>query len=216
MNRHIWSDEEVLLLRKLYPDTRTQDIADLLGLKLRKVYSKAKYLGLEKSEAYMCAELQRQGDRLKHDGRAVQFKKGHQSWNKGLRGMCMGGIQTQFKPGHIPHTIKPIGTERISQDGYLQRKVTNEGAARFHYKFVHRIVWEEANGPIPTTHYVTFKNGNRLDVRLENLELISRAEHAARNSIMRYPKEIRDVMRMKGRLTKAIKKVEKNSEKQNG
>jgi hypothetical protein len=216
MSRHIWSDEEVAILQKLYPDTRTQDIADLLGLQLRKVYSKAKYLGLEKSEAYMRAELQRQGDRLKLDGRAVQFKKGHHSWNKGLRGVCFGGVQTQFKPGNVPHTIKPIGTERISQDGYLQRKVTNEGHARFHYKFVHRIVWEEANGPIPETHYVVFKNGNRLDVRLENLELITRSEHAMRNSIMRYPKEIRDVMRMKGRLTKAIKKVEKDNEKQNG
>ena len=216
MNRHIWTDEEVDALRILYPVTRTQDIANQLNIPLSKVYHKAKYLGLQKSEAYMRAELNRQAERLKTVGNPARFKKGHASWNKGKKGLSFGGKETQFKPGHIPHTIKPIGAERISPDGYLERKVTNEGPARSHYKFVHRIIWEAANGPVPRTHYVTFKNGNRLDVRLENLELISMADHAKRISIMRYPEEVREIMRLKGRLTKAIKKRERINEKQNG
>lgn len=216
MNRHIWTQEEIDILQKLYPNTRTQDIADILNVSLRTVYHKAKYLGLYKSEDWIREELNRQGDRLRTVGNPAQFKKGHVSWNKGKKGVCTGGMETQFKPGNVPHTTKPIGSERISQDGYLERKVTNEGPARFHYKFVHRIIWEEAYGPIPKTHKVTFKNGNRLDVRLENLELITMADHARRISIMRYPEEIREIMRLKGRLTKAIKKREKINEKQNG
>lgn len=216
MNRHIWSDAEVEVLRTLYPITRTQDIADLLNVPLRTVYHKAKYLGLHKSEAWMRAELSRQGERLRTVGNPARFKKGNVSWNKGKKGCFTGGKETQFKPGHIPHTIKPIGAERISPDGYLERKVTNDGPARFHYKFVHRLIWEEAYGPIPDAHKVTFKNGNRLDIRLENLELITNADHVRRISIMRYPEEIRSVMRLKARLTKAIKKIEDANEKQNG
>ena len=42
----------------------------------------------------------------------------------------------------------------------------------------HRLVWQEAYGPIPDGMLVHHKNENGRDNRLENLELHSRAEHA--------------------------------------
>lgn len=38
--------------------------------------------------------------------------------------------------------------------------------------YLHRMVWEEVNGPLPADHVLTFKDGNRANVELENLELV--------------------------------------------
>lgn len=41
----------------------------------------------------------------------------------------------------------------------------------------HRMVWETANGPIPDGYVIHHKNGDKLDNRLENLEMMTRAQH---------------------------------------
>lgn len=43
--------------------------------------------------------------------------------------------------------------------------------------FVHRKVWFEHNGEIPKGFVIHHKNGNKLDNRIENLEMCSRSEH---------------------------------------
>lgn len=41
----------------------------------------------------------------------------------------------------------------------------------------HRLIWEEAYGPIPVGHVIHHRNGNRLDNRLENLQCLTQSEH---------------------------------------
>lgn len=43
-----------------------------------------------------------------------------------------------------------------------------------------RVIWEKANGPIPPRHVIVFKNGDRMDLRVENLEMISNSDFARR------------------------------------
>lgn len=43
--------------------------------------------------------------------------------------------------------------------------------------FEHRLVWEAANGPIPTGHHIHHINGDRGDNRLENLQCLLNSEH---------------------------------------
>jgi hypothetical protein len=41
----------------------------------------------------------------------------------------------------------------------------------------HRVVWEEAHGPIPPGYHVHHVNGDKRDNRLENLALVTPQEH---------------------------------------
>lgn len=104
-------------------------------------------------------------------GRDGKLKKGHKTWNKGLKGFNPSP-ETLWKKGNIPHTARPIGYERINRDGHVEVKV--EGHRQMVYK--HRWVWENHNGPTPKGHVVSFRNGIKTDCRIENLILLTRAE----------------------------------------
>lgn len=108
-----------------------------------------------------------------NSGLTGHFKKGQTPFNKGRKypGQINAG---SFKKGQDSINKKPIGTERIcSKDGYIVIKVKEEGRYQDRWKLKHRVVWEEANGPIPQGYRVKFLNGDRTDCRLENLMLIS-------------------------------------------
>ena len=142
--------------------------------------------------------------------KSIRFQKGHVPHNKGKQFPPTGRRkETQFKKGHVPHCWKPIGTERIAKDGYIERKVSDT-RTRKDWVPVQNIVWMQANGEIPKGHIVVFKNRNKTDFRLENLELISRQENMRRNSIhTKYPLEIRQVVQLRGALNRQIRKLEK-------
>lgn len=90
-------------------------------------------------------------------------------------------MKNLFRKGDIPHNLAPIGTVRKTKDGYLKKKVLNYGSQRTRWRFLHRIVWEEHNGPIPKGHMVTFADGDRTNCSIENLVLETKAQHAVKN-----------------------------------
>ncbi|GAB3937566.1 HNH endonuclease [Larkinella terrae] len=47
-------------------------------------------------------------------------------------------------------------------------------------KTLHRMVWEQANGPVPENHVIRFRDQDTLNCALENLELIHRREITGR------------------------------------
>jgi hypothetical protein len=109
-------------------------------------------------------------------GLDCKFKPGHVPFNKGKEGI--GGWEpTQFKKGHKPHNYKPIGTERVNGDDYVDVKIADPNK----WKAKHRIIWEEANGPIPKGSVLIFADGNKLNVQLDNLLLVSRKQLARLN-----------------------------------
>lgn len=63
------------------------------------------------------------------------------------------------------------------RSGYIIRRMTVTGRNAAGYKgskkiqYQHRVVWEEAYGPLTDGQNIHHKNGNRADNRLENLEL---------------------------------------------
>lgn len=83
---------------------------------------------------------------------------------------------TMFKKGHTPRNEKPIGSEVFRADGYWYVKVAEK---KWEHK--HRVIWENQYGVIPKNLILVFKNGNPHDIRIENLELITRKEQVKRN-----------------------------------
>lgn len=218
--RKLWTELEVELLRKNYADTRTEDLAKVLDRKLEHVYAKAKKLGLHKSEAYLASPA---ACRLRRDhevGKAYRFQKGQVPPNKGTRrpGYAPGAMaQTQFKKGQMPHTWMPVGSYRINPDGNLEIKLTETPGPYFlRWKPLHRHVWEQAHGPIPPKHVVSYKPGRHTTdpalVTLDAIELITMRERMARNTIHNMPKELVDVTLLRGRLSRAINKRAKEAE----
>lgn len=104
----------------------------------------------------------------------TSFKKGHVSHNKGKKGWCPSGCEkTWFQKGHTPKNHKPVGSERIdAKDGYVLIKVAEPNK----YRLKHRVIWEEAYGPIPEGHNIIFRDGNRLNVSLDNLKMVTKQE----------------------------------------
>ncbi|MGL5512810.1 MAG: HNH endonuclease signature motif containing protein [Sporomusa sp.] len=109
--------------------------------------------------------------------RDSKFSKGRETWNKGMKGLRLSQ-STEFKNGNIPANHKPVGSERVAKNGYIEIKVAEPRT----WKAKHRIVWEEANGPVPNGHAVIFADGNQLNSSLENLILVSRAELLVANN----------------------------------
>lgn len=211
--RRKWTKDDEQLLTLLFPNTPMRQLVERFQRHERAIYGKAYGLGLKRSEEYLQSEAS--GRMLKGDGRGgkTRFQKGHCTWNKGLLGWAAGGraVETQFKAGEKPHSWKPIGSERITKDGYLQRKVTDTGYPPRDWVGVHHLLWIEHHGEIPKGFIVVFKDNNKKNVQIDNLELISRAENIQRNSIHRYPTELKQVFRKLGKLKRTIE--DKSNEK---
>ena len=204
-----WTPEMLKTLKDKYPDVQTETIAKELELSLTAVYQKANSLGLYKSaEFYESGLSGRLSKNNCNRGKGTRFKKGHIPFNKGKKMKIAGRMsETFFKPGHRPQNAVPVGTEVVSSDGYLKVKVAEPNE----WKYKHRLVWENENGSIAKGMALIFKDGNRMNCSIENLELLTRSELMRRNTIHRYPRELRDAIRSVGKLRKEIR----NAEEQN-
>jgi hypothetical protein len=105
----------------------------------------------------------------------TKFKRGQVPKNKGTKGVSKPN-KTSFKKGHMPHNARPIGHREFREDGYLWEKVAETKPSRFGWKPVQRIIWEETYGPIPEGHVIVFLDGDPLNITLENLSIVSKAQ----------------------------------------
>jgi hypothetical protein len=199
-----WTIEEEDKLKKLYPNTKTEDLCRIFGRNVLSIYNKAYALRIKKSAEYLESNVY---TIAAESGRKSRFKKGHKPWNFGHKGLQIGGTSTQFKLGHIPHNTKENGATRLSKDGYLEIR-TSVGC----YEFVHRLVWIKHHGEIPPGYAVVFKDGNPMNLKISNLECISRSELMKRNSFLRYPEDVRKLIRVKAVLTRVINQKKESDE----
>ena len=211
MQKRIWTQQEEDTLIQLYEDPKVfpKDIAKMLGRTLPQVYNKARKMGLNApmERIRMAGHIGMQHPK----SIATRFHKGHTPVNKGKRvspetyTKCQ---PTMFKKGHTPLNHREVGSERINVDGYIEIKVAEPNS----WRLKHRIIWEQVNGEIPKGYNVQFKNHNPQDCRIENLYLICRADQMAKENsyLSKYPKEIQELIHLKGVVNRAIHKAEKN------
>ena len=132
-------------------------------------------------------------------GRTGRFEKG----NKPIHTFNKGHIpKNAFKNGHKPHNWRQVGSSRLTKDGYLEIKI---GEPRT-WKLLHIILYENYNGQIPKGHCIIFKDGDRTNIKIDNLQLIKRSENLKYNRLSSDLKtnETRDTVRNLAKLLTAI------------
>lgn len=190
------------MIREFYPHMPTAALAKVIGRTPRALKQKAQTMRVHKTLDYYREFAGLAGSR---------FTKGQKPWNTGKHYVAGGrSVETRFKSGNRPRTWKPIGSYRITGDGYLGRKVTDTGYTPRDWVSVHRLVWMAANGPTPADHVVVFKPGRRTTelarITLDALELVSRAELMRRNNVhTRLPPELVRVVQLRGALVRKIR-----------
>ena len=116
-----------------------------------------------------------------------RFVKGQESWNKGKTWDDFMPPESQersrttcYAKGNMPHNAldKPIGCERVDQEGYTWVKVAERPSRKDcndNWRQKSHIVWEQANGkPVPDKTQIVFANHDKTDFRPENLVAVPR------------------------------------------
>lgn len=217
--RKPWTPEQIDALRRFYPDHTADVVGRVIGRAMSSVHNKAASLGLSKSQAFQASAASGRTQRGKQHPalRATQFKPGLVPWNKGMHYDAGGrSAQTQFKPGRPAYEARnylPIGSLRITKDGYLERKVTDDPSlfpAR-RWTPVHRLQWIAEHGPLPPGHIVAFKPGMKTAqlelITTARLECISRATNARRNHPGNKSPEIARLIQLKGAITRQVNRI---------
>lgn len=164
---HWWNAEEIEYLRQHYPNHPQKELLEMFN----------EHFNVAIGDKQLVGALKRYNIT---SGRTGRFEKDQPAWNKNMKGVNFGGEngkKTQFKAGNKPLNYRPVGSERINVDGYIEVKVADPNK----WKLKQRVVWEEANGPIPKGHAILFGDGNSLNVSIDNLILVSRKQLATLN-----------------------------------
>lgn len=227
MTRKVWTSSEVAYLTQHFPNKPTSEVASELGRSACSINGKAEALGLAKSEEYRRRYLRECGLRAGEFAKATRFPKGHIPHNAGTRrpGWHAGRVrETQFRKGErrgkSAQNWRPVGTILKDSDGYLRIKVretvpgeaTGFGNSKV-WMLYHRYLWQREHGPVPPKHIVVFRDGNRENCTIDNLQLITMAENAYRNRMWnKLPPELCEVIQLKAALKRKIRRIEDGKE----
>jgi hypothetical protein len=177
-----WTDEQIHFLQKNYKKIGDKELAILFNL----MWDKNKpwtWKHIEKKRLYL--NLKRTTEQL------LKIK----SRNK-ARG-CWMNTTTWEKRG-----VAPIGTIKTwtTSGGRYQMKMIKTQNGFTHYG---HWLYEQTFGPMPTGYLIGFKDGNNMNVVPENLEAITRGEHARRAH--KYSPEVREAIKVFHQLNNLIK-----------
>jgi hypothetical protein len=207
---------QVVEILRLYPDHSSSEIAGLFGVAVSKIYMTAKRYGVKKSPTFLASPLSGRIQKGECRSPDTQLKKGHVPFTKGKKqsDYCKGkslerNMATRWKKGNKPCNTKFDGAVTVrhfwtvSPGGVIPYKMIRISEGK--WESLHRYLWEQANGKIPSGYNVVFKDGNTLNCVIENLECISNAELMRKNSYRQYPRELQELIETRNKLVKTIK-----------
>lgn len=205
--RHYTTEDDIEYIREHYATMSTREISEARGMPKTTIADIAQRLGLRKTREWIAERARLRSSDPNHGGRATRFQVGGASPNKGRKieeWMSPEGqansAKTRFKKGNRPVNYRPVGSERINVEGYVEVKVA-EGKPWRHKQ---RVVWEEAHGKLPSDVVVSFKDGNKQNCELDNLYLATKADKLREVSVNNYPDDVREVIHMRAVLKRHI------------
>lgn len=190
----IWTEEQKMILKRLYPDSTMQEMIAALDneFNAHQIMHKAHKMCIKKSAAFRERFGRDENGRLTG---AVQH-------NTGKKYVAGGrSAEFHFKKNNIPHHMRTIGSVRKTQEGHLEIKVDD----RKKWVLLHREVWKREHGSYPPDNCViVFKDGNKENCDISNLEMMTRQEFMLRNSMHRFPEELRKVIHLQSAIRRKI------------
>jgi hypothetical protein len=204
--RRTWQTDEDEFLKEHYADNFTADLALALNRSEIAVYTRARILGLKKSEEII--RLSGSMSSNHPNNWATRFKKGHVPANKNKKmppEVYEKSKHTFFQKGNRPHNTR-------EGDGAITKRATGYWYIRIKlgkWRQLHTHTWEQANRPLQKGEMVKFRDGNPDNCSLDNLYLCTRSENMKNNTFHKYPTQVKDAMRTLWRLEKMIRKYEK-------
>lgn len=112
-------------------------------------------------------------------GLTGRFEKGHTPFTKGKKWdeymskeAQASSSRTTFKKGNRPQQYRPVGSERITVDGYIEIKVADPNK----WRPKHRVIWEELYGQLEHNQVIIFLDQNKQNLNLDNLMAVTKNE----------------------------------------
>lgn len=192
------------IIKEEYLNIPQKRLAKILGISATKLRIRIRQLGLVIPKELI--------EQRKNDSR---FQPGHTPMNKGLswaeympESAIEKAKQSWFKKGHLPHNTKYDGHISVRADSSTGTPYLYIRISKGNYQLLQRAVYEHEIGPIPKDHLITFKDGDSLNCRPENLECISMAENGRRtmNAYHNQLPEIKTAIGYRNKIQKLIKK----------
>lgn len=163
-----YSPEMIEYLKAHAQGTSNKKLAEMMTERFGQVFETKKILAIKKN-------------RHISSGLTGRFEKGQVPYNKGKHPPTVGRMaETQFKKGNKSRNSATVGTIKKRDDGYLWIK-WQEFHGRWNWLPLQKYIWELAYGEVPKGHMVTFKDGNKEHIALDNLELISMQQNVRMN-----------------------------------
>lgn len=182
--RKIWTHAELARLRALYPDTPMPELRALFNADDTQIYYKATGMGLRRSVSFLRTAAACALARPEHAA-AVQTNR-------------VGRDRRE-------QNLLPMGTERVTALGVRVRRVATTGNRATDWRPVYELAFIARYGPIPDGYVLRVTNGDYQADSADHVQLISRADVLAGNSITNHPPEVRSALRTLGHLKRAIK-----------
>ena len=155
---HKWSNEEKEYLKEIVEGKSYKEIQELMNEKFKYKFTISQIKGAI-------------GRYKLNTGLTGRFESGHVPFNKGTKGLT-GANKTSFKKGNKPINHRPVGSERVTVDGYIEIKVSEPSK----WRLKHQVIYEQHKGKVPKGYTIIFADRNRQNFDINNLIIVSRNE----------------------------------------
>lgn len=202
-----WTSSEKKLLIKIFASTPTKEIAKTLKRSENSISGMANILRLKKSKEYLEKLRFDSMNLIVQSGEKYRFQKGHEPFNKGEKLTAEHRekvISKGFQKGQKPKNTMPDFTE-VSHKKDEKRNIVKIKIPEIGFVSKAKHNWEQVHGILPSGYNLIHIDGDYNNCEVANLECISDQELMKKNTIHRYPAELKKTIKTLSKLNKIIK-----------
>jgi hypothetical protein len=173
----MWEKEHLDYLREHYPFLTRSELIEAFNKQFNVCITMSSLISTLKRYKITA---RRNGILLPKKNR-IPWNKGRNYWNEPKYKEAYQIVKAnQFKKGNVPYNTYEndftIVIRKVKERPYQFIRLAASKWVQYH-----RWIWEQEYGAIPSGMIVIFKDGNSMNCKIDNLELISMAENANRN-----------------------------------